>query len=136
MCCSSSGGPIRLLSLRTVEGVREEPDWVVERDAATGLDCEAARGVNTPERYRGGMRVRGGEGWTMRQLDLSDPEEFVLVTDSGTMLEFLSDEDAKGLFTVAIRRFRSAADRAAWLDAQELGPYRPDGFGGLRDSRD
>lgn len=96
-----------------------ELDWKRETDPDSGMTSECARSEERPPEYAGGRFVYGGWGWGTYAIDRPEAGEWLLVTDSGTMRDFIDEEDAQGLMWIHLRRFRSSADRAAWVAAEE-----------------
>lgn len=99
--------------------VSEDHDWTVDIDTKTGVRSEFVQLAVLPDEYAGGTNVLGGEGWVIRQVDRAEHNEWVLVTDSGTVFDFLSEADAVGLPRVAVRRFDTPEARATWLEGRE-----------------
>jgi hypothetical protein len=99
--------------------VSTELEWTSETDPDSGVTSECARMEARLPEYRGGNFAYGGEGWATYEVDRTEAGEWVLVTDSGTMKDFLDEDDARGLMWIHVRRFRSLADRARWVEAAQ-----------------
>lgn len=107
----------------TFPPMTEQGEWVAETDKVSGLTSEVAKFEWRPEKHSGGVFLYAGWGWAVYTVDRPDDGEWLVVTDSGTVADFISEEDARGMLWVSVRRFDSASAREAWLAAkrQEMG---------------